>query len=157
LSHPEENMKTLRFMRGSAFALLAGSAAIACSNPVSSDGHIRPQGVVVRDGATVVAQVSGGTATGQLTVQAGQLTPPLTVRFMDAGGNEITPPHGYYLAVVTRPAGIAAWVQDTPGEFGGRLQGLAPGAAELDLEWVHGPVGSGHVDQRFTISAVVTN
>jgi hypothetical protein len=150
-------MKTLRSMRGAAVALLASSAVIACSNPVSSGDHVRPNGVVVRDGATVLAQVSGGTATGQLTVQVGQLTPPLTVQFLDAGGNVITPPHGYYLAVVPRPAGIAAWVQDVAGEFGGRLQGLAPGSVELDFEWVHGPVGGGHVDQRFTINAVVTN
>ncbi|HSJ06640.1 MAG TPA: hypothetical protein VK936_08060 [Longimicrobiales bacterium] len=150
-------MMTLRSMRGAAFALLASSAAIACSNPVSSGGHLRPNGVVVRDGTTVVAQVSGGTATGQLTVQVGQHTPRLTVQFIDAGGNAITPPTGYYLAVVPRQEGVAAWVQDAAGEFAGRLHGLAPGTIELDFEWVQGPVGSAHVDQRFTINAVVTN
>lgn len=143
-------------IRRAALALLACMPLAACDNPVSPGEHIKPNGIVIRDGATAVVQVAGTTVTGALTVQAGVQSPALTVHFLDGGGNAITPPQGYYLNVVTAAPGIATWVQATPGEFGGRLQGVAAGTATLEFQWVHGAVGSGHPDAAFEIDAVVT-
>jgi predicted small secreted protein len=143
-------------IRRAALALLACVPLAACDNPVSPGEHIKPAGIAIRDGATTVVQVMGTTVTGGLAVQAGQQSPPLTVHFLASGGNEMTPPHGYYLNVVSKAAGTATWVQATPGEFAGRLQGIAAGTATLEFQWVHGAVGSGHVDERFEIDVVVT-
>lgn len=149
-------MTSLRTQRAAAIALVAGMVVVACSNPVAPGAHVRPAGMIIRAGADTVVHVVGTTVTGELTVQAGQQTAPLTVHFLDGAGNEITPPQGYYLNVEVQTAGVAAWTQNTPGEFAGRLQGVAAGTTTLEFQWVHGPVGGGHVDERFSIQAVVT-
>jgi hypothetical protein len=136
-------------------AVLAGMAALTvagCTNPVGDGGHLSPDGVVIRQGAEVVASHLGTTVTGQVTVQAGEATPTLTVQWM-SGDTEVTPPHGYYLEVDPQPQ--AQWVPDAPGAFSGRVQGITPGSTNLRFKWMHGAVGRGHSDATRTIPVVV--
>jgi hypothetical protein len=136
-------------------AVMAGIAALVaagCTNPVGDGGHLRPDGVVIRQGGEVVASHLGGTVTGQVTVQDGQATPTLTVHWM-SGTTEITPGQGYYLEVDPQPQ--AQWVPDAPGTFSGRVQGTAPGSTDLRFKLMHGAVGRGHPDATRTIPVVV--
>ena len=47
---------------------------------------------------------------------------------------------------------IAEFEQDTPGEFGGHLHGVAVGETDVVFKLMHGAVGSGHAD--FVTAAV---
>jgi hypothetical protein len=47
---------------------------------------------------------------------------------------------------------IAEFEQDTPGEFGGHLHGVAAGETDAVFSLMHGTVGSGHAD--FVTTAV---
>lgn len=144
-------------------AALVAVVLAACQNPVSPGGHSTPAGVeILRDGA-VLARVQLGppgeplTTTGRLSVGAGQQTQPLTVRFLRSDGAPLAPGAGYYLMeVVSSAPGVARWEQATPGEFGGRLIGTAPGTANLSFALGHGAVGRGHQDgPTITVNALV--
>jgi hypothetical protein len=143
------------------FALVGVLALAACSNPVSSGDHTRPLGVeVVGDGGVLIRALAASreanpVITGQLTVQAGEQTAPLTVRFLAAGGEAIPPPQGYYLRVTSGNPGIVTWQQATEGEFGGRLVGVGAGSSTLVFDFMHGAVGRGHSDQSFTLPVTV--
>jgi hypothetical protein len=140
-------------LRAGILAVLAAATLAACQNPVSSGGHLVPDGVVIRQAGAVVASHVGTTVTGQLTVAANSQGAPLTVHFVHAG-EDIVPPSGYYLEVPDRPA--VEWVPDAPGAFAGRLQGRAAGTTSLTFRWMHGAVGRGHQDFAREIPVVVT-
>ena len=50
---------------------------------------------------------------------------------------------------------IAEFEQDTPGQFGGHLHGLAVGETDVIFRLMHGSFGSGHAD--FATAAVHTH
>jgi hypothetical protein len=127
-------------------ALLAG-----CS---SGDGHVRPDGMVIRQGSSTVVHARGTRVEGQLRVGAGQETAWLRVAFTGRDGNEL-PTAGYLLEVVSADAAVAEWVQETPGEFGGRVTGHTPGSTVLMVRWMHGPIGL-HKDREWPVEVTVT-
>jgi hypothetical protein len=134
-------------------AVLAAVALAACDNPVSSAGHVVPDGVVIRQAGEVVASHVGTTVTGELTVAAGEQSAPLTVHFVRAGA-DVSPLQGYYLEVPDRPA--VEWQADSPGGLAGRLYGRSAGTTTLTFRWMHGAVGRGHQDFAREIPVVVT-
>jgi hypothetical protein len=148
-------MKVVRRIRPAALALAAAVLLAACDSPVGG-GHIVPNGLVVRAGTTVLAQVVGTTATGQITVAAGAETPVLTVRFLDHSGNEMAAPDGYWLRVVPANATVATWVPDAQGSFTGRIAGLSAGTTRLEFQWMHGSFASAHADFARSVDVVVT-
>jgi hypothetical protein len=143
--------------RWRALALVVATTVFAgaCSNPVSPGDHRIAAGVLIRDGAQEVVRVHGAGATGTITVQAGQQTGPLTVRFLDTAGAEIPPQSGYWLRVESSNTAVADWQQTTAGEHGGRLAGGVAGQATLTFCNMHGAVGSGHADGCRQVTAVV--
>lgn len=137
---------------------LTAVAAPACDNPVDDhdDEHAEAEGVVVLSGSTQLVRVLEGQVTGSLTVAAGATRPGLTVRFIDHDGRTIAPESGTYLDVTSSNSAVATWQQNTAGEFGGQLRGVAAGAATLNFRLMHGAVGSGHADAVISVPVVVT-
>jgi hypothetical protein len=143
-------------------AAIAIITMTACQNPVSSGDHLRPQAMEILEGATVLMRAQAVTAqnqpsvmTGELVVRSGEQTSPLTVRFLDADGEVIPPPFGYWLRITPANAAVVRWERASEAEFGGRLVGVSPGEARLRFEWMHGAVGGGHEDRTFDVTAVV--
>jgi hypothetical protein len=136
--------------------VLATVVAGACTNPVSPGTHIRAEGVVVRSGTEVLVRADRDGVSGALAVQAASQRGPLTVRMLDHDGDEISPPHGYYLEVRSSAESIARWNMAVEGEFGGTLVGVAPGTANLTFCLMHGAVGRGHDDGCQAVNVAVT-
>jgi hypothetical protein len=84
--------------------------------------------------------------TGSFTVATGQTTPRITVQFVDADGNAVSPGSNFYLGYqVDSPATVTV-LQDTPGEFAFRLRGGAAGTTTIRLQLMHGRHPGGHPD-----------
>ena len=90
--------------------------------------------------------VDGQTVTGQIDVAVGVETADLTVTFLDHDGDAVTLDADMYLEVSSANEAVAAFNQDTAGEFGGRVEGVAAGQTSLTFRLMHGQVGSGHPD-----------
>lgn len=130
-------------------AIGALSFVVACGETTEphGDDHAEPDGLIIRQGSTVLVEVLQQTVTGSLTVQEGQETTHLTVVFVDIDGDEITPdPSEFYMQVTVTDDAVAEFEQDTPGEFGGHFHGVAEGQTTLTFSLMHGQVGTGHPD-----------
>lgn len=137
--------------------LLGALALGACSDdPVAvDDDHAEPAGVVITMSGQTMATYDAATGwSGELGVVAGAETPHLDVTFVDEDGDAIPLDADTYLEVEIGDVNIAGWEQDTPGEFGGHLQGVSQGTTTAVFRLMHGSVGSGHAD-FVTTTAVV--
>ena len=134
------------------FALLtAGILALsACESATEpDDDHAEEvEGVVLVLSGQTVASYDGdaGSWTGELDVEPGEETAHIDVRFVDHDGDEVQLDADYYLEVDVEDESIAEFEQDTPGEFGGHLHGVAEGDTDITFSLMHGTVGSGHAD-----------
>ncbi len=136
-------------IRNGAFVLAtAGAVALgACSDdPVGLDDHEEAEGVELVLNGEVVATYEEGVWTGELEVVEGEETALITVRFIDHDGEAIVPDDDSYLEVEIGDETVAEFVQATPGEFSGRLQGVAAGDTYAVVRLMHGAVGTGHPD-----------
>ena len=135
---------------------LAGAVTLgACGDdPVGlDDDHAEPHGVqLVLSGVTIASYEAGSGWTGELEVGLGEETAHIDVRFVDEDGDEIPLDEDVYLEVEIDDEAIAEFEQDTPGEFGGHLHGVAAGETDAVFRLMHGTVGSGHAD--FVTTAV---
>lgn len=136
---------------------LAGALALgACGDdPVGvEEEHTEPHGLSVTMSGQPVASYDMDTGwTGDMQVAAGEETAHLEVTFLDEDGDPLTPEDDEYLEVVIGDVNVAGWEQDSPGEFGGHLMGVAPGQTDAVFRLMHGAVGVGHAD--FVTSGVV--
>lgn len=141
-------MKTTHSFRSGAFALAAAVAFGACSDdPVGLEEHADPTGVELELNGVVIASYQAGAGwTGELEVMEGQETAHIDVRFVDADGDPIVLDDDVYLEVAIGDGTVAEFEQDTPGEFGGHLHGVAAGDTYAVFRLMHGAVGSGHPD-----------
>jgi len=143
-----------------AFALVGAVGFAACSDdPTGLDHADDVEGIALVLNGAVLASFDGHNRTwsGQLTVNAGQETAHIDVRLLDHDGDELTLSSEYYLDVVIANEAIAEWEQDTPGEFGGHLHGVATGQTTAVFRLMHGAVGSGHADFETTAVVVRVN
>ncbi|CAN5895763.1 hypothetical protein BH23GEM9_BH23GEM9_31050 [soil metagenome] len=151
-------MKSVSTVVRGTLALVAAGMLAACENPVSSGSHFTPDGLTIQAGTTVLVEAIGGrtqpTVTGGLTVQAGQQTAPLTLRFTDASGATMTPPQGYYVEVVSASPAVAQW--QAAGDLGGTVAGVAAGTTTFRVRWLHGPQGAGHEETGWNVVVLVT-
>jgi hypothetical protein len=141
---------TKRTLRTCAIGLaVAGVLGLAaCEDDPTGLDHAEPVGAeLVMNGATI-ATYDGVTGlwTGEMTVNEGDETPHISVYFLDEDDERITIDSDNYLEVEVDDEAIAEFEQDTPGEFGGHLQGIAPGETEVVFRLMHGAAGSGHLD-----------
>lgn len=153
-------MNSINFRSPLAILALVATVA-ACDNPVSSEEHSEPEGVILRAGATEVIRVqgvgAGATVTGALTVVAGAQSPELTVVFIDQDGDEITlDPTEYWVNVVSVSTATATWQGSAAAGFTGRVTGQAAGATAFQFRVYHGPPGGGHPDGDGPIVVPVT-
>lgn len=141
-------MRTMHSFRNGAFALAAAVALGACSDdPVGLEEHADPNGVELELNGVVIASYQAGAGwTGELEVLEGQETAHIEVRFIDADGDPIVLDDDSYLEVVIGDEAVAGFEQDTPGEFGGHLHGVAVGDTYAVVRLMHGAVGAGHPD-----------
>ena len=102
---------------------------------------------LVLSGQTI-ATYDGETArwTGEMEVVVGEETAHIAVRFVDHDGQPVALDADFYLEVDVADESIAEFEQDTPGEFGGHLHGVAMGETDVVFKLMHGAVGSGHAD-----------
>ena len=135
-------------------AVLLAVTLAACSDPVEPPMHAEPAGVELVMGGLVIATYTGETQRweGELEVDAGEETPHIAVRFVDADGDALSFDDDFYLEVDVEDTSIADFEQDTPGEFGGHLHGEMEGETDVTFKLMHGTVGSGHAD--FTTAPV---
>ena len=129
---------------------LVGALALgACEDdPTGLDeDHTEPAGLTITLSGQTIATYSATTGwTGELEVEAGTETAHLDVTFLAEDGDAIALDDDLYLEVVIDDESIAEFEQDTPGEFGGHLHGLAAGETDATFMLMHGAVGSGHED-----------
>lgn len=83
---------------------------------------------------------------GELEVEPGEETAHIGVTFVDHSGQAVTLGDDFYLMVEVEDESVAEFEQDTPGEFGGHLHGVAEGDTDVTFSLMHGAVGSGHAD-----------
>ena len=76
----------------------------------------------------------------------------MDIRMVDHDGVQVELESDHYLEVDVEDESIAEFEQDTPGEFGGHLHGVAVGETDVVFKLMHGAVGSGHAD--FVTAAV---
>lgn len=142
----------IRSYRNTPFAVLAAFALLlgACSESMTEmeDEHAEPEGVELVLGGRVIAEYQGETQRwiGELEVDVGEETAHIAVRFVDHDGDAIPLDEDLYLEVEVEDESIAEFEQDTPGEFGGHLHGVAEGETGVTFRLMHGTVGSGHAD-----------
>ena len=143
--------------KGWVTAAMAGTLVLAaCSDdPTGLDEHTEPEGLVLTLSGATIATYNGGMWDGDLNVVVGTETAHIDVDFVDLEGMPIALDADVYLEVVIGDAAIAGFEQDTPGEFGGHLQGVAVGATTAVFRLMHGAVGSGHAD--FVTAPVTVN
>lgn len=143
-----------RHSRNSTLAVvLAGAVALgACSDdPVGLEDHADPTGVELELNGVVIASYQAGSGwTGELEVLEGEETAHIEVRFVDEDGDPIELDDDVYLEVEIEDETVAEFEQDTPGEFGGHLHGVAAGETDAVFRLMHGAVGSGHADFETT-------
>lgn len=127
--------------------LMLGLAACDETIPPDDD-HAEPEGARLTLNGQVVASYDGDSNqwTGELHVDAGEETAHIRVEFLDHDGDALDHDDDEYLEVVIADASIAEFEQDTPGEFGGHLHGVAAGETTCVFRLMHGAVGSGHAD-----------
>ncbi len=141
-----------------AFALVSTLVLGACGDDsTGADDHDHAddvEGVQLVLNGQVIASFDGDTQrwTGELEVDVGTETAHIDVRFTDHDGNAVTLDADFYLDVSVEDPTIAEFEQDTPGEFGGHLHGVAVGETDVVFSLMHGAVGSGHAD--FVTTAV---
>lgn len=135
-------------------AAVAGTMVVAAcgDDPIAPDEHAEAEGVMLRLNGVTIATYDEGAWTGELEVTVGTETAHIDVIFMDHDGNAIPIDDDLYLEVVIGNEAIAEFEQDTPGEFGGHLHGVAVGETTAVFRLMHGAVGTGHPD--FETSAV---
>jgi hypothetical protein len=141
--------KKHRYRNSTLAVVLAGAVALgACSDdPVGLDDHADPSGVELELNGVVIASYQAGAGwTGELEVMEGAETAHIEVRFVDEDGDPIVLDEDTYLEVVIGDEAVAEFEQDTPGEFGGHLHGVAAGDTYAVFRLMHGAVGTGHPD-----------
>lgn len=148
-----------RHYRNSALAIvLAGAVGLgACEDdPTGLEEHADPTGLeLVLNGVVIASYDASAGWTGELEVQEGEETAHIDVRFVDEEGDPIPLDEDTYLEVEIEDETVAEFEQDTPGEFGGHLHGVAEGETNAVFKLMHGAVGSGHPDFETTSSVHV--
>jgi hypothetical protein len=128
---------------------VAGALGLAaCEDDPTGLDHAEPVGAeLVMNGVTIATydEVTG-LWTGEMSVNVGDETPHISVYFLDEDAERLTFDSDNYLEVEVDDETIAEFEQDTPGEFGGQLRGIAQGVTEVVFRLMHGAVGSGHLD-----------
>ena len=135
-------------------SLLVGAIGLsACDNsPTDVEEHGDAETIrLVMNGQTIATfTFASNSWTGEMNVDVGTETPHIDVQFLDGDGDAITFDSDFYLEVDVADESIAEFEQDTPGEFGGHLHGVAVGETDVVFMLMHGAVGAGHVDLQTT-------
>lgn len=143
-------MKKVRFGGRLFAALLLPFVVAACSDTTGlEENHGEEiEGVQIWLSGAMIASYDGDTGswTGELEVHAGEETAHMDIRMVDHDGVQVELESDHYLEVDVEDESIAEFEQDTPGEFGGHLHGVAVGETDVVFKLMHGAVGSGHAD-----------
>lgn len=127
--------------------ILALSACESATEP-EEDHADEVEGVILMLGGETIASYDhhDGEWTGELEVEPDEETDHITVRFVNHDMEPVQLDEDFYLEVEVEDESIAEFEQDTPGEFGGHLHGVAEGDTDIVFRLMHGAVGSGHPD-----------
>lgn len=106
------------------------------------------EGVILSLSGQQIAAYDGETGQwmGELEVEPGEETAHIQVEFVDHNAQAVPLDDDFYLLVEVEDESVAEFEQDTPGEFGGHLHGVAEGDTDVVFSLMHGAVGSGHAD-----------
>lgn len=116
----------------------------ACdSDPVGTEDHIDPIGIVIVSGGNDLVTVTGLNIIGAILVEEGGQTDPLSIEFIDRDGNRFVPTEAdEWLRVTVTHPDLGRWVADSPEGWSGTIQGLQNGSTTVRFELMHGAVGS---------------
>ena len=142
---------TLHRSPSKALAWAAILALGACgSDPVATEDHIDPIGIVIVSGGVDLVSVTGLNIFGAFMVDAAGQTDPFEIEFVDGQGNRFVPTEAdEWLRVTVTHSNLAEWVADSPGGWSGSLRGLQAGTTTVRFELMHGPAndsGASHPD-----------
>jgi hypothetical protein len=116
--------------------------ASACKKHDHDHDHADLNGFRLSQSGTVVAQQTGTTLTGSVTIARGTANPVFSVVFLEEDGKVYDDfKTDESLLIVVGSASVAA-VQAGPGRWEFRLNGVAQGATTLTVNLMH----SGHKD-----------
>ena len=149
-------MKKLNYRKAVLASLMVAAVGLgACDDsPTEVEEHGDAATVrLVMNGQTIATfTFATNSWVGEMDVDVGTETPHIDVQFLEEDGEVIAFDSDFYLEVDVEDESIAEFEQDTPGEFGGHLHGVAAGETDVTFSLMHGTVGSGHAD--FTTAAV---
>lgn len=86
----------------------------------------------------ILAEFDGSSWGGALDVTEGTSTDHIDVTLIDHDGDVVPPSSGIHLEVDIPNQGVARWEQDSAGEFGGHLNGVAAGETEAVFKLMRG-------------------
>ncbi len=119
--------------------ILALSACESATEPEEYHAEEVEGAILVLSGQTIASYDGHDDEwTGEPEVEPGEETAHITVRFVDHDMDPIQFDEDFYLEVEVEDESIAEFEQDTPGEFGGRLHGVAEGDTEIVFRLMHG-------------------
>jgi hypothetical protein len=136
--------------RSAAIAAAVLLALGACApDPTSFHEEEHVDRVELVSGGTTLAgwEAESDAWTGSLAVGVGLQTALVDVVFFDHDGEAIAFDPDHYLEVVVADGSVAAFEQDGPGAFSGRLRGLQAGATSIIFNLKHGVLPVGHLEE----------
>jgi hypothetical protein len=122
-----------------AFALASAVGLGACGDddPVGIDDENVERIQLVLN-SEIMAEYDGTSWGGALNVTEGTSTDHFDVRLTDHDGDVVSAPSGIHLQVDIANQEVALWEQDTAGELGGHLHGVAAGETEAVFKLMRG-------------------
>ena len=140
--------RTRSWLAPAAIALAVAASGCSDSTDPGDGDHNDPEGLLAQIAGVTVASVDADReVTGGFTVAAGAETNHIDVVFVDGDGEPIEIDESeFYLAAEVLDEAVAEVSQDTPGEFGIHVVGVAAGTTSLRLMLMHGQHPDGHAD-----------
>ena len=114
--------------------------ACSSSTSVEEEEHADAEGLTLTVNGVEIVRVEEGAATGEITVEAGEETALITLRFLDHDGDEFQPTdEEFALDVAIGDESIAEFEQhDEDGKWAFHIHGEAAGSTEATFSLLHG-------------------
>lgn len=130
-----------------ALASAVGLGACGDDGPVGIDEENVERIQLVLN-SEIMAEYDGTSWDGALSVTEGTSTAHFDVRLTDHDGGVVSAPSGVHLEVDILNEEVALWEQDSAGEFGGHLRGVAVGETGAVFKLMRGG------EEAYTTTAV---
>jgi len=142
ISHATEIINprnTMKFLSKASFLLIVAAMVFAGCKKSDSDDHLDIGGFRILMNNEVVAQQAGTAVTGQITLNRGQTTSPMTVEFRDPEGRVLNiTDNDLYLRVASSATNVVSTRLTSGSKWSFELTGVASGSANITISLMHG-------------------